>query len=71
DEALRTVAEIALRKGTGVRALRMIIEERMLDVVFRLPERKEPTRFVVTREFLEREAPITTVPISELRRESA
>ena len=71
DDALRTVAEIALRKGTGVRALRMIIEERLLEVVFHLPERDEKTRFIVTREFLEGEAPISSAPISELRRESA
>ncbi len=71
DDALRAIAEIALRKGTGVRALRMIIEECMLDVTFGLPDREELARFVVTREFIEQKAPITIVPLSERRRESA
>ena len=69
--ALKAIAEIALRKGTGVRALRMIIEERMLEVTYRLPDREEPARFVVTRDFIEKQAAITVVPLPERRRESA
>ena len=71
ENSLAAIAEIALRKGTGVRALRMIIEERMLDVAYRLPGREEPARFIVTRPFIEKQAPITIVPLSERRRESA
>ena len=70
-DALEAIAEIALRKGTGVRALRMIIEERMLDVAYRLPGRDEPARFVATRAFIEKKAAITIVPLPEQRRESA
>ncbi len=71
EDALRAIATTALAKGTGVRALRMIIEELMLDVVYRLPEREEPARYVVTREFVEGKAPIRIQSLSERRRESA
>ncbi|MBL8768362.1 MAG: ATP-dependent Clp protease ATP-binding subunit ClpX [Planctomycetes bacterium] len=69
--ALERIADLALKKGTGVRALRMIIEEMMLDVVYRLPERSSPIRFVVTPEFVDRTAPIVQIPLSEPQRESA
>ncbi|MCC7170711.1 MAG: ATP-dependent Clp protease ATP-binding subunit ClpX, partial [Planctomycetes bacterium] len=69
--ALERIADLALKKGTGVRALRMIIEEVMLDVVYRLPERSSPIRFVVTSEFIDRTAPIIQIPLSEPQRESA
>ena len=48
DEALLEIARRAKSRSTGVRALRSIIEEIMLDVVFELPE-KEPMRYVVDR----------------------
>jgi ATP-dependent Clp protease ATP-binding subunit ClpX len=69
--SLERIAELALKKGTGVRALRMIIEEMMLDVVYRLPERSSPIRFVVTPEFVDRSASIVQIPLSEPQRESA
>ena len=71
DDALHAIAEIALSKGTGVRALRMIIEERMLDVAYRLPDREDPALFVATREFIEGKAPVTVNTLPERRRESA
>ena len=71
EDALRAIAEIALEKGTGVRALRMIIEDRMLDVAYSLPDRDEPAHFVATREFIEQTGPITVEPLEERHRESA
>ncbi len=70
-EALVGIAEQALQKGTGVRALRMILEELMLDVAYTMPDRGQPSRFVVTRDFVEKRAPITALPLPGLRRESA
>lgn len=38
DEALRTIAKKAIEKNTGARALRAIIEEFMLDIMFEIPK---------------------------------
>jgi len=53
-EALRAIAQEAYRRKTGARALRGIIEELMLDVMYELPSRKDVTRCSVTREMVEK-----------------
>jgi ATP-dependent Clp protease ATP-binding subunit ClpX len=37
DSALRELARIALRKGTGARGLRAILEHIMLDIMYEIP----------------------------------
>jgi len=49
-EALRAIARKALRRDTGARALRAIIEDLMLDPMFHLPSLKKSCKFVVTPE---------------------
>jgi len=46
--ALKLIAEKAMERDTGARALRAVIEEIMLDVMFDLPEMKDTGRWVVT-----------------------
>jgi len=46
--ALRIIAERALERDTGARALRGVLEDIMLDVLFRLPEEGENGRYVVS-----------------------
>jgi ATP-dependent Clp protease ATP-binding subunit ClpX len=70
-EALRTIAEQALKLKTGVRAARSIIEARMLDVAFELPDRGGNLRYIVTQGFLLGEEPITVVDLPTDVRESA
>jgi ATP-dependent Clp protease ATP-binding subunit ClpX len=53
-EALKAIAREAYRRKTGARALRGIVEEVMLDVMYELPSRKDVTRCVVTREMVEK-----------------
>ena len=53
DDALREIAEVALQRETGVRALRSIFEDLLLELRFDLPEKKETNRFVITREFVQ------------------
>lgn len=48
EEALDAIAEEALKRKTGARALRTIIEEIMLDVMFEIPSRRDVARCVVT-----------------------
>ncbi len=54
QEALKAIAQEAYRRKTGARALRGIIEELMLDVMYELPSRKDVTRCMVTREMVEK-----------------
>jgi ATP-dependent Clp protease ATP-binding subunit ClpX len=57
EEALREIARKAVKKGTGARGLRSIVEEMMLDVVYEMPTRKEIIKFVLTPEFVRGEIP--------------
>ncbi|MFP4106791.1 MAG: ATP-dependent Clp protease ATP-binding subunit ClpX [Phycisphaerae bacterium] len=41
DEALKAVAERALQRDVGARALRAVVENIMLDIMYELPENKE------------------------------
>ena len=49
DDALEAVAEEALKRGTGARGLRAILEEVLLDVMYDLPSRTDVVRCVVDR----------------------
>jgi ATP-dependent Clp protease ATP-binding subunit ClpX len=48
--ALESIAELALERSTGVRALRAILEDLLLDLLYELPARKDTRRFEVTPE---------------------
>ncbi len=53
-DAVRAIAKEAYRRKTGARALRSIVEELMLDVMYELPSRKDVTRCAITREMVEK-----------------
>lgn len=55
DEALREVAKIAIRKETGARGLRSVIEESMFEILFELPDQEEGRKYVITPEVIRRE----------------
>ncbi len=48
ESALRAVARKALKRGTGARGLRAILEELMTDVMFDLPSRDDITEVKIT-----------------------
>jgi ATP-dependent Clp protease ATP-binding subunit ClpX len=50
DEALSEIAKEAIKRNTGARGLRAIIESVMLDVMFELPSRDDIQKCVITRE---------------------
>lgn len=54
QDAIRAIAQEAYRRKTGARALRSIVEELMLDVMYELPSRKDVTRCSITREMVEK-----------------
>jgi ATP-dependent Clp protease ATP-binding subunit ClpX len=48
--ALRAAADGALARKTGARALRTIVEESLLDVMYEIPERGEIRKCIITEE---------------------
>ena len=48
-EALREIARIAMRKNTGARGLRAIMENVMEDIMFDLPDEKNVTKCIITK----------------------
>ena len=53
DGALEAIAEKAMEKDTGARALRAIIEEFMLDIMYEIPKDDNIGRVTITREYIE------------------
>ena len=65
DGALEAIAEKALKKDTGARALRAIIEEFMLDIMYEIPKDDNIGCVTITREYIEG----TGGPVIEIRSE--
>ncbi len=53
DGALEAIAKKALEKHTGVRALRAILEEYMLDIMYEIPKDDSIGQVIITREYIE------------------
>ena len=52
DSALEAIAEKALEKKTGARALRSIIEEFMLDIMYEIPKDDNIGRVIITGDYI-------------------
>ena len=52
DDALETVAELALARKVGARGLRMILEDLMLEMMYHLPAQRKLRDFVVTADMV-------------------
>lgn len=53
DEALRALARMAIKRKTGARGLRAILEHLMLDVMYEVPQREDVEVCNITREVVE------------------
>ena len=53
DNALRAIAKKAMEKDTGARALRAIIEEFMLDIMYEIPKDENIGSVTITGEYIE------------------
>ena len=67
DEALEAIADKAMEKETGARALRSIIEEFMLDIMYEIPKDDNIGKVTITREYIEG----TGGPVIDIRSGSA
>src|SRR2546426_1162939 len=69
DDAVAAIAKEALKRGTGARGLRAILEEVMLEIMYELPSIQGLKECVITREvILSHEQPIL---VSEAKEQSA
>lgn len=75
EGALAAIAKKGMEKDTGARALRAIIEDFMLDIMFEIPKDDNIGRVVITKEYIEgtggpiidiRNSNIVTTPLEEL-----
>jgi len=62
EDALNEIAEQALKRGTGARGLRAILEEVLLNVMYDVPSREDVARVVVTGETVRDNVLPTLVP---------
>ncbi|MDQ7778600.1 MAG: ATP-dependent Clp protease ATP-binding subunit ClpX [Planctomycetota bacterium] len=62
EKAFHELAVKAIEKKTGARALRALIENLMLDVMYDLPSRKDPRKYVITDKMIKGDAPIVPDP---------
>lgn len=53
DEALKPIAEKAMKKETGARALRSIIESLMLDIMYEIPKDNNIGKVIITKDYIE------------------
>ena len=63
EDALSWIAEEALKRGTGARALRAILEEFMLDIMYQIPRDDTIGRVTITGDYIRGKGS----PIIELR----
>ena len=53
EDALKRIAELAIKKEIGARGLRSIIEKAMQNVMFSIPDRTDAKKVVVTSGVIE------------------
>ena len=61
DDALEAIAERAMTRGMGARGLRAIMEDFMLEIMYRLPGESDVTECVISRKVVESEVDPLTV----------
>ncbi|HHY93022.1 MAG TPA: ATP-dependent Clp protease ATP-binding subunit ClpX [Firmicutes bacterium] len=71
-EALRAIAAEAIKRNTGARGLRAILEEIMLDVMYDIPSRSDVVKVQITKDTVEkREAPVVVLQERKGRKREA
>jgi len=53
DDALQTVVDLTVKKGTGARGLRSVLEQGLMDIMYDTPSHKHVKEIIVTGEMIE------------------
>ncbi len=67
-DALESIADLAIRRGTGARGLRAILEEVLLNTMFEAPSRSEGGQVVIDAEVVANRVNATVLPIEDVER---
>jgi len=70
-EALLALAKQASKRKTGARALRTILEEVMLDVMYEIPSQKKVRRCMIDKEVVERKKEPIILTAKDIQQETA
>ena len=65
DNAIESIAKEAFRRKTGARALRGIVEELMLELMYKLPSQEEIKQCKVTKEMVDTITGGKIVPLNQ------
>ena len=60
-DALEVVADLAIKRGTGARGLRAIMEETLLGVMYEIPSKPDVAKVIITPQAVLKEAPPTLI----------
>jgi ATP-dependent Clp protease ATP-binding subunit ClpX len=69
DDALTALAKMALKRKTGARGLRAILEHLMLDVMYEVPQREDITECKITKDVVEGRA--HPIELGDVKKKSA
>ena len=70
EDALTAISEEAIKRGTGARALRTIIEEVMLNIMYDIPSTRDIQRCIIAGDTVRERKEPELVPVEELRKAS-
>ena len=62
DDALRSIARKALEKDTGARALRSLLADFMLDIMYEIPKDSSIGEVIITKDYIEKTGGPTILP---------
>lgn len=70
-EAITSIATEAQKRKTGARALRSIMEENMLDIMYEIPSMTNVSKCIITPEVIEKKEQPTLIYSEELEKEAS
>jgi len=70
-EAVACIAREAQKRKTGARALRSILEEVMLDIMYEVPSLQNIRKCIITPEVIEKKAEPTLIFVEEMKKEAS
>ncbi|MEQ8154520.1 MAG: ATP-dependent Clp protease ATP-binding subunit ClpX [Clostridiaceae bacterium] len=70
EEALKSIAQEAIKRNTGARGLRAIIEDTMTNIMYEIPSRDDITKVIITKESIDdKKEPIIVIGDESERKE--
>lgn len=70
-DAIRAISEMAFKRKMGARALRSIVEEIMLEIMYEAPRNKEITQYQITKDMIEKKSSAQVVELSQFKKQES